>query len=46
MRPGKNILVETNLLSTHIAVDREIKWDEVNFQESLVYSIRFKVNQY
>jgi len=31
LAPGKTILVETNLLSSHVVVNRQIKWDEVNF---------------
>ena len=34
--PGKTVLVETNLLSSHVAVNRQIKWDEINFPEKWV----------
>ena len=33
-KPGKTILVETNLLSSNIATNRILKWEEINFSQN------------
>ena len=33
-KPGKTILVETNLLSSNIATNRILKWEEINFPQN------------